>query len=151
MNVQIEESKIDDLRAYYESGGLFRDFCDWAASRKNDARWTTTDRLQSVLHAENRSVVQLLKELERLGCGRFVVGRRGHKSRIEWYFSLRSIGAVSRGEREDIEEADPELEADGVAFEGAESNFASAIFEAKEALANRLGLKPEAIEISVRF
>ncbi len=42
-------------------------------------------------------MVQVFKQLGDIGVGRFIPGRHGYVSRMEWKFSIRSLGEVAQG------------------------------------------------------
>jgi hypothetical protein len=103
------ETKIKRL---YTSTALARSFFKWAASRVNDRTETTLDRLEVVLQTGRRDVVALARSLDEIGCGKFIEGRRGAHSRIQWHYSLRSLGLVAIGTKDAVEDVDAELAAD---------------------------------------
>jgi hypothetical protein len=69
------------------------------------------------LGVERWQVVQFFKRLGDTGCGRFIVGRKGHASRFEWWYESVSVAAAALGQRVDLaplgeeEETDDEEEA----------------------------------------
>jgi hypothetical protein len=74
---------------------LFTNF----ASRSRDSRETAVARAASLAGADYYAMLAIFKQLETLGVGRFIPGRHGYPSRIEWQFSIRSLGEVARGEK----------------------------------------------------
>jgi hypothetical protein len=103
------EAKIKKL---YNSTALARAFFKWAANRVNDATQTPLDRLEVVLQTGRRDVVALARSLDEIGCGKFIEGRRGARSRIQWHYSLRGLGLVATGTKDAVEDVDEELVAD---------------------------------------
>lgn len=111
---------VDDksLKRLYNEDSCARAILDYLASRKYNSYATTVDRIETVLSRDGtnysrRDVVGALKELEKLNCGRFVIGRRGQTSRFEWTVQMVEVGRVAKGEKSTvemlrIEEAKPE-------------------------------------------
>ena len=96
-----------ELRKLYQEGGAGRALLDHLAARERDWRSTTVDRLLLNVAREGADVsraqlVDAMRHLERVGCGEFKVGRRGHASRFEWSVSMVSVGQYAAKEREDI-------------------------------------------------
>jgi hypothetical protein len=106
---------------------------------------------------DRRKAIELAKQFDRLGCGRYTIGRRGAPSRIEWAFSLKSIGQAAVGQASVLETLDPDLVADSADLADLAKDVAASpeseglsIAEAKRRLALTLGINPEAIEITIR-
>ena len=141
------------LQELYGADDAARNLFDWAAKRQNDATQTSIDYLAQRAITDRRKAIELAKRLQDLGCGEFVVGRRGAKSRIVWMVSLKSIGLAATGESPRIESIDPELVAETVDLKDDGQGHSAApltISEAKQRLGAALGVSPEAIEITVR-
>ncbi len=49
-------------------------------------------------------VTAVFRSLEDLGCGKYITGRRGKKSRFRWWLPMISIGQVATGEEVQVEE-----------------------------------------------
>jgi hypothetical protein len=144
---------IADLKEMYETDEAARIFFDWAALRRNDATSTSIDLLAQKADTDPRAAREIAKQLAEIGCGDFVVGRRGAKSRIVWTVSLKSIGKAAAGRSGEIEPVDSELFEDSADLNDGGSATAASTFtiaEAKLRLAASLGVRPEAIEITVR-
>ncbi|MGH7708984.1 MAG: hypothetical protein ACREM6_13845 [Vulcanimicrobiaceae bacterium] len=147
----------EGLRDLFEEDPAAREFLKWASERQNDAARTSIDRLEQKAGVDRRKAIELAKQFDRLGCGRYIIGRRGAPSRIEWEFSLKSIGRAAVGEAGTLETVDPELvteSADLVDLKKEDAVPAGSdglsIAEAKRRLAITLGVKSEAIEITIR-
>ncbi len=100
---------LDKVRQMYAENSVAKAAFDYFATCKNNKRTTTVDRLLQVLqgrgnHVSYTEVKNLLRELARLGCGEYVIGRRGHPSRLEWTVGLVSLGQVASGRRSQVEE-----------------------------------------------
>jgi hypothetical protein len=103
---------VDGLRQFYTENAVARTFLDHAAQRERDLSETSVDRTLAILkeHAveSNRAeVVALFQRLEKLGCGQFIIGRRGRPSRLAWSASIVSIGKAAVGEQHVVAELPP--------------------------------------------
>lgn len=107
MSDQITERYAARLKRLYEEAGS-RVFFDWASSRQRDRLDTSVDTVVRECKMDRDAALRLLQKLASAGFGRFYNGRRGKKTRIEWSFSLRDIGAAARGALEDVGEIDPD-------------------------------------------
>jgi hypothetical protein len=95
------------LRKFYKESAAARGVLDHFAGRERDWSATPVDRLVYNVGVEGSEasrgdVIEVLRRLEALGCGRYVVGRRGHSSRFEWKVSMVSAGQYAAAERDDI-------------------------------------------------
>jgi len=126
-NPMMHPRMIERLRELYKREPAAKRFFDWAASRTNDAAQTSIERVAWKADLDRRGAIEFARLLEDLGCGEFVVGRRGGRSRIVWHLSLKSIGQAAAGASEKLEPVDPDLkeetsDADGTpAVAGAEA------------------------------
>jgi hypothetical protein len=96
------------LRALYQGDKIARAFLDYAARRQRNAVETPVDRVRMNLRhegcsASRKDTIDLFRKLVDLGCGEFVVGRRGKESRLQWSVGLVSVGRAASGESEEIE------------------------------------------------
>ena len=111
-------NNVKQLRALYAANQNVKAILDCFASRERNATVTKVDRLFSILDTSGASVsrwnlVKALRELSDLGYGRFVVGRKGHPSRVEWNVEIVSLGKAGTGATDVIQVAkndDAELE-----------------------------------------
>lgn len=120
---------IDGIRAFYRSDSSAKAILDYCAGRKNNSSETKVDRLVAdVGHREGEGtvsrseVISTLRELEKLGCGTFVIGRRGQPSRFQWDVQMIALGKAAKGdelpilsqseshEEDDIDIDDPDQE-----------------------------------------
>lgn len=156
MNRKVDRSLNNAIRSVYEEIEGGRIFLDWAAARTNDAAETSIDRMTQVADISRFQAIELAKALCAAGCGEYIIGRKGWKTRVRWSFSLRSIGKAATGETVELEELDPELVEDvsdqlgGGSIDGGGTSQPLSIAEAKRRLAETFGVLPEAIEITVR-
>lgn len=98
----VECSRLDRerLKALYCSSDTARAVFDYLRSREPGANETTLDGLTAGLsengEAISRSdVLELFRELEGLGFGKFIVGRRGRDSRFRWAVDPVDLAAIA--------------------------------------------------------
>jgi CDP-glycerol glycerophosphotransferase (TagB/SpsB family) len=156
MDNHIADGLANDLHDLYLSDPAAGRFLDWAADRKNDAAETSVDRISSVIDDSYSEARVLAKRLCETGAGNFIIGRKGWKSRISWKFSLRSLGQAARGDNVELEEVDQELvedsrdQVEAVSSADAANNKKMTISEAKQRLAESLGVSQDSIEIIIK-
>ncbi len=155
MNKKIDERLVTELRKLYREDGAARVLLDWAARRTNDAAETSLDRLMRVAQIGRSEAVELVRTLDEIGCGEFIVGRKGWKSRIRWSYSLVSLGLAAQGQTTELKLVDPELAEDAVDQQQPLTSDALGdrpltIPEAKRALAATFSVSPESIDIIIR-
>jgi hypothetical protein len=118
------------LKEVYLKNSAAAVILDEFARRERNRSETKVDNLL-YLKVENRpitrgEVIQVFQELQLIGCGTFIVGRKGHSSRFQWIVGLPSVGKAAAGEdvpldaisdedREQAEEA-PEGELENYGF-----------------------------------
>lgn len=150
----IAQDVIGAIRTLYREDDIARELFDQCARRQKDASMTSVDRLSERLDIPRGDTVSLARRLEDAGCGAFIVGRRGSKSRFEWRYSCISLGKAAAGETSNIDEVDEgvsEMDEDILEVSNASpSPLMLTIAEAKEALARSLGVSPASIEIIIR-
>jgi hypothetical protein len=105
----IDRRMVSGLRELYKRDPAAKRFFDWAARRTNDAAQTSIERLAWKAELDRREAIEFARILEDLGCGEFVVGRRGARSRVAWRHSLKSIGQAATGGAEELKPVDPDL------------------------------------------
>jgi len=154
MNAHIDDRLVLELRKLHKERDSARTLLDWAASRTNDAAETSVERLMQMARVGRPEAVELARVLEEIGCGEFIVGRKGWKSRMRWSYSLRSLGKAAQGQTAQLEDVDPELVEDAVdqppPTTGMGTERPLTIAEAKRRLAVSFGIHPEAIDIVIR-
>jgi hypothetical protein len=104
MNTQMNNELIDGLKRLYVQDQTAKALLDKLAERKNGATVTKAKRAATVTGQEYRRIIAVFKELEELGLGRFLAGRKGHDSRMEWAFDVRTLGPVARGAKMQLAE-----------------------------------------------
>lgn len=82
-------------------------------AEREATRWAR-DNIGGDILVDRSEVIALMRRLEDLQLGRFIVGRRGASSRFEFWSSRVQIGQAAMGQinRIDIEEEPVELERD---------------------------------------
>lgn len=90
--------EIRDVIKFIQSDSVASEFFEDLAGREKNYRQTTVKRAQAITKAERADVVAMFKRMEELELGRFVIGRRGAKSRFEWSVSMVDAGlAATKG------------------------------------------------------
>lgn len=94
---------IEGLRALYRGDDEdYKTFFDKAAVRKKNLWNTAITSIASMLAGSREDAIVVGKEMDRIGAGQFIVGRRGAETRVEWNFRLDSIGQVARGDHDEL-------------------------------------------------
>jgi hypothetical protein len=104
------------LRKLYRDDYVARGLLDGLIERKTGASSTTVNQVLEIIGrlaataggseaARRARVTHILRELERLECGSYVIGRRGHESRFMWRYIAMSVGQAAAGKGELIEQA----------------------------------------------
>ena len=97
---------IKALQHAYRKERSLRAVCDELAQRGRSTKSTSVDRLVDRTGLDRATVVDVLRRLEQLDLGKFLVGRRGQPSRLEWRYRLQDVGRAAAGELMEIEPAD---------------------------------------------
>lgn len=91
---------LDELRKFAADEPAAKAIFEWAAQLQKDASFNTVDRISTMAEVGYYDVVEVLKWLDKRGFGRFINGRRGHKSRLEWLCSRVYLGQAALGDDE---------------------------------------------------
>ena len=159
MTDDFNDELASKLKELYSMDETARKLFDWTAGRKNDASETTIDRISNKIGVSRGEAVSIAKTLEAVGCGEFVVGRRGSPSRFVWAFSCISLGKAAAGESSQIEAVADAVPDDEDANEDKAEIQADlthppvtklTIQEAKRGLAATLGVELSNIEITIK-
>ena len=94
---------VQALRAAYNRYPAIKIVMDYVAGRKNNAGEMTADRLETIFERGEApltrgEIIQTFKDLENLGLGQFMVGRRGQPTRFIWRVQMIEAGRSARGE-----------------------------------------------------
>lgn len=102
------------VRKLYEGDSVARAAMNHFASRERNFSETTVESLEATLAKEapfvtRQGVVHLFQRLERLGCGKFILGRRFNKSRMAWRVSNIALAkaAQSAGDSAEMQTSPP--------------------------------------------
>ncbi len=107
---------ITQLKSLYKTEEYTRSFFAWGSGLVNDVSQTPVSRIEFYIGSQDESTrkkaIDFCKKLEAVGCGKLILGRHGRKSRMQWTYTLRSIGAVACGQSGSLEprEIEPEDE-----------------------------------------
>ena len=107
--------QIEILHNLYEQDAQARAVLDHFANRERNQNVSPVRRLMANVAHEGVSlsrgqIVNVLRNLDGLGVGKFIPGRRGYESRFEWRVSSKSVGQVAAGESTEIEQNAPDSE-----------------------------------------
>ncbi|MGH7813040.1 MAG: hypothetical protein ACREQI_03450 [Candidatus Binataceae bacterium] len=107
MNGNGQKINTGTLRNLYQTNPAARAMLDEFAGRKSNRTETKVDNLL-YLKVEDRpitrgEIIQTFQQLDLMGCGTFVVGRKGHSSRFQWTVGLPSVGKAASGETVSLE------------------------------------------------
>lgn len=113
--------KMDVLKNTYKSDELAEYVFDYLAERQRNHRITSPERLMAILSqgsftVNKGDVIRFFRKLEEAGCGKYVEGRRGHRSRFVWYVRMSDVGQAAQGSKETVEEI-PQDEVESVSDE----------------------------------
>lgn len=156
MNDQIDDDKRIFLRKLNDENQDAAALFEWAAGRRKDANFTNMDRLSWLTETQEWELREVIKLLQDKGLCRFIIGRKGHKSRVEWFFSIRAMAEIARGKDRPLEDVGADV-IDEVADVPSSQPIASqdeglrlTIPQAKQAIAATLGIDPDKVEITIR-
>ncbi len=138
----IDETMKSSLQGLAEeSPGALR-FLHSVASRERDRSVTAVRVIAQLADVEYREALDLAKRFASFGCGRYVVGRRGEETRIEWFVPITQMGQAVAGIQLQADDAEPAVR---------ESATKLTIAKAKQLVADAFHTTPESIEITVRI
>lgn len=96
-----EQASETGLKRLYRGNSTARLLLDWLASRDRNRNDTHFNRVLAVLSAQDvtptrAGMREVFRNLEKLGVGRFVVGRRGLPTRFIWTTPLTEVGQTAQ-------------------------------------------------------
>lgn len=101
-NTTIEQRK-KLIQLYSESPGYKAAFDYFARSTRASDDESVVDTLVNQIDGcKRKELISLLKLLDKLNCGTFIVGRRTKQSRFEWKVKMSSVGRTARGQAEQL-------------------------------------------------
>lgn len=92
-----------ELKRIYQKNQTAQALLDHLAERSRSRQTLTFDRAMAAVKAEGGANVtraglrNVFRQLERLGYGRYLVGRRGYKTRFVWNTDLVEVGKMAQG------------------------------------------------------
>lgn len=97
---------IKSIKNLVETSNVARDFFESLSARVKNYRITTVDQAMRSTKGGRREVVDLFKQMEALGLGYFIVGRRSGVSRFEWSVRMVETARAALGDL-DLEAIEP--------------------------------------------
>lgn len=107
-----QQLNMEAIWELYSTDKTARTLFDNLAKRAYNSREQSVNQLERCLEKDGvevsrRDITHLLKELQRAGCGEYVVGRKGHPSRFRWYVETVDVGRRAAGTPSDIRHGSP--------------------------------------------
>lgn len=101
-------TNLDGVKNLYRENRFAKVMLDNFSQRERSRKETTVEQMVQIILPEEpkvtrKDVVELYKSLKELGCGDFVIGRRGGTSRFVWSVGMVSLGNVAIGLASEIE------------------------------------------------
>jgi hypothetical protein len=137
MQKRLSDDMAPRLVDLYKADPVARKIFDWLAERVNDANETPIDRAAEKAAASYADAFKVFRVFEEIGIGRVIEGRRGHKTRFAWAFSVKSVGAAAREERTGLSDIEPTPKA------GDQKDDARAEVASLRTFPHRLQLRPD--------
>lgn len=95
-------TNVGQLISFIDSSGVAKAFFEQLATRVKNYRTTTVDHAVRLIGRDRREVVEMFKQMEELGLGSFIVGRRTGVSRFEWSVGMVETAQAALGGKDDI-------------------------------------------------
>jgi len=104
-----EQINMDTIKQLYTTDPVAKAAFDYFATRQRNGTVTKVNRLLAVLvdrgnKASYGQVRDFLRDLGRLGCGAYIIGRRGQASRLRWRVGMVSLGQAAAGQNAHVEQ-----------------------------------------------
>ena len=93
------DSTISHLIDIYNNIAKASSLFDYLTYASNHYKVNSVQHLVNETDAEYYTIVEILKLLDNLGVGKFIVGRKGKDSRIEWSYHPKSLGEAANKKR----------------------------------------------------
>ena len=106
------DEKVESLQELYKSNQAARSLFDYYAARARSSKKTSVDRAEFVTGEDYYDIVAVFKTLEAIGVGKFLVGRKGHESRMVWDYDVISIGQTAQSLEDELEPVPKDAEED---------------------------------------
>jgi hypothetical protein len=152
--MQITESVIKLTRA----NPYARRLMEITATKQRHFSEINIDYIESAVGVARGGAVDLAKAFQKAGLGRFIIGRKGAKSRFQWAYNSIDLAQQALGKPknavspasidEESKQPAPPMEAGASTVDRGRS-VAEAISRAKESLSREIGVPTAAIEIKI--
>ena len=94
--------KFDLMKLYNGDDEDYVEFFDYIAEQEHQGA-IDVETIKNVIRNQNRvDAIIVAQEMEKIGVGKFVIGRRGASTRLEWRFRSDSVGQVARGDIDEL-------------------------------------------------
>ena len=97
MNKLTETQLAEKLQNLFTESEIARDLFEAFSRRIKDSKQTTVERAANIVSCEYVEMRDIMMRLGDMGVGEYIMGRKGHPSRIAWNYSIRSLGEVAAG------------------------------------------------------
>jgi hypothetical protein len=106
---QVSAGAVERLKQLYKKDRIARVMLDSFATYQRNRTTMKVDHLLLKLRnmdseVTRADIVRILKELEILGFGRYVLGRWSHPSRFQWAASVAEVGKAASGEETTVQQ-----------------------------------------------
>lgn len=68
---------------------------EWLVDHESAVKVLSVSKAEAVLDIDYYELVSVFKELETIGAGNFIVGRKGHDSRFIWKYDTQGLGKIN--------------------------------------------------------
>lgn len=94
--ININVNKLTDLAI---NNTIAYNICEALSNYKCNRQITTVDRICFMLKRngvsmDRKYIIETLKSLSSTGCGKYIKGSKGHKSRFEWFLGARETARL---------------------------------------------------------
>lgn len=107
MNGQVSNMIAHEVKRLYREDHAAEALFDWFSTRERNPSETTAERASSQADVEYKDIIRVFRELETIGCGKVLMGRKGFSTRIKWDYKVLNLAKVAQGEDVEIVEIDP--------------------------------------------
>ena len=109
MAINSTQVDIQIIKNLYSENSVPRAAFDYFATRKRNRSETTVNQLLADLVARGHQVSYIevrdfLRELARLNCGVYIIGRKRHPSRLQWRVGRVNLGQAAAGQPSQVEQ-----------------------------------------------
>ena len=159
--VVVEAPVTAAIQKLFRTDRIARDFFISAAERKLAHTETPIDSIITMAgNCRHADAIELMKRLDYVKAGRFIVGRSNHKTRMEWFFSIASLGKAAVAAPANVKDI-PNVVGEAPGYhppqrpdriktgQAVDTGGPFTIAMARAQLSRALGVTPESIRISV--